>query len=56
MNLGGMVVGALVRLGLTDKQNTTDKMLPLLATVAAATSMFHFFKAYLDTYVDLSKI
>ena len=53
INLSAMVVGTLVRLGLTATQ---DKMLPMLATLAAATSMFHFCKAYLDAYVNLSKI
>ena len=56
MNLSAMVVGALLRLGLTDTQENMDILIPLLATLAAATSMFHFCKAYLDAYVDLSKI
>ena len=56
INLSVIVVGVVVRLCLTAMQDDMDKTLPALATLAAAMSMFHFCKAYLDAYVDLSKI
>ena len=53
INLSAIIVLSLLRLCMQDDM---DKILPALATLAAAMSMFHFCKAYLDAYVDLPKI